>query len=77
MPPQDATAKDKTTFLVLGILLGTLGIHNFYAGYTAKGVIQLCLTVLSCGILSIATWIWGIVEALTVDRDARGVPFRK
>lgn len=73
----DGNAKDKTTFLVLGILLGTLGVHNFYAGYTAKGVIQLCITVLSCGVLSVIPWIWGIVEAVTVDKDASGVPFKK
>ncbi|MBR6733430.1 MAG: TM2 domain-containing protein [Kiritimatiellae bacterium] len=74
---QDGTAKNKTTFLVLGILLGEFGVHNFYAGYTAKGILQLCLTVLSCGILAFVSWIWGIIEAVTVDKDASGVPFSK
>ena len=75
--PYDGKAKDKTTFLVLGILLGALGVHNFYAGYTAKGVIQLCITVLSCGFLGVVSSIWGIIDAVTVDKDASGVPFRK
>ena len=74
---QGGTAKDKTTFLVLGILLGALGIHNFYAGYTVKGVIQLCLSIVSCGILAPVSSVWAIVEALTVETDASGVPFRK
>jgi len=30
---------------LLGILLGGLGIHNFYLGYTSKGIIQLVLTI--------------------------------
>ena len=76
-PPIDSKAKDKTVFLVLGILLGSLGIHNFYAGYTGKGIIQLCISVLSCGFLAIISTIWGIIDALTVEKDASGVPFKK
>jgi len=30
---------------LLGIFLGGLGIHNFYLGYTTKGIIQLIMTV--------------------------------
>ena len=73
----DSKPKDKTTFLVLGILLGSLGIHNFYAGYMAKGIVQLCISVLSCGFLAVVSSIWGIIDALTVDKDASGVPFKK
>lgn len=29
---------------LLGIFLGSLGIHNFYLGYMTKGIIQLLLT---------------------------------
>ena len=35
---------------LLGIFLGTLGVHNFYLGYTNKAVVQLLITVLSCGV---------------------------
>lgn len=73
----DSNAKDKTTYLVLAIFLGSLGIHNFYAGYTAKGVIQLCITLCSCGVLAIVSSIWGIIEGVTVENDASGKPFRR
>jgi TM2 domain-containing membrane protein YozV len=32
-------------FIVLGLFLGCLGIHNFYAGYSAKGAVQLAVTL--------------------------------
>ena len=30
---------------LLGIFLGSLGIHNFYLGYTTKAIIQLSCTI--------------------------------
>lgn len=68
---------------LLGILLGSLGIHRFYLGYTTIGVIQLvlCLAgILTCGITSIVAWIWGLVEGIMIlmgkgiTVDAKGVP---
>ena len=73
----DVSTKDKTVYLILAILLGSLGIHNFYAGYAAKGVIQLLATLLSCGFLSLFVWIWAIVEGVTVEKDSDGRPFKK
>jgi hypothetical protein len=68
-------AKSRTTFIVLGIFLGMLGIHNFYAGYTSKAVGQLCLSVLTLGYLAIASWIWAIVEICIVEKDSAGIQF--
>lgn len=36
--------KSKLTAGLLGIFLGGLGIHNFYLGYTGKGIAQICLS---------------------------------
>ena len=41
--------KSKVAAGILGILLGALGVHNFYLGYTGKGVAQLLISVLSLG----------------------------
>ncbi|MBM3867504.1 MAG: TM2 domain-containing protein [Verrucomicrobia bacterium] len=60
--------------MVLAILLGELGIHNFYIGNTKRGVIQLAVSLLTCFIGAIPMWIWAVVEALTVKKDAKGVP---
>lgn len=71
--------KSKVAAGILGILLGSLGIHNFYLGYTGKAVAQLLISVLSCGILATVSGIWGLVEGImiltgSIDRDADGVP---
>ena len=42
-------AKSKLAAGLLGIFLGSLGVHNFYLGYTGKAWGQLLLTVLSFG----------------------------
>ena len=62
---------------VLGILLGGLGVHRFYLGYTNIGIIQILVTVFTCGLGSI----WGFVEGILIlvknDNfltDANGVP---
>ena len=39
--------KSKVAAGVLGILLGALGVHNFYMGHTGKGIAQLLITLLS------------------------------
>jgi TM2 domain-containing membrane protein YozV len=74
-PVSGTTYKSRTTYIVLGIFLGALGIHNFYAGYTGRAVGQLCLTVLTLGILSMVSWVWAIVEICIVEKDSTGQRF--
>lgn len=68
--------KSRVTFILLGIFLGGLGIHNFYAGYSGKGVAQLLITLFLWWtfIAPIAVMIWYIIEVCTVDQDAYGNP---
>ena len=68
-------AKDRVAYVLLAVLLG-FGIHNFYAGYNNRAIIQLLVSILTCGIGWIFMWIWGIVEACTVTQDANGVRFK-
>ena len=70
----DTPSKSKVAFVLLGVFLGSLGIHNFYIGRTKQGVIQLLISVLSVGMLSFASWIWAIVDICTINADANGVP---
>ncbi len=77
MPVQgNQIAKDRVAYILLAVFIGHLGIHNFFAGYTSRGVIQLVITIVTCGIGGIATWIWAIIEAITVTKDANGVDFK-
>jgi TM2 domain-containing membrane protein YozV len=69
-------AKNRMTFIVLGILLGALGVHNFYAGYRGKATAQLCISVLTLGLASPMSWVWAVIDVSTVDRDFDGVKFQ-
>ena len=62
---------------LLGILLGGLGVHRFLLGYTAIGVVQIIVTILTCG----AGHLWGLIEGIMIlaraepfTRDAQGRP---
>ena len=72
----DPAAKNRMTFIVLGVLLGAFGAHNFYAGYRGKGAAQLCLSVLTLGLGSPMSWVWAVIDVWTIDRDGRGIKFR-
>ena len=74
-------AKSKIAAGLLGIFLGALGVHNFYLGYTGKAVAQLLISILSCGTLSWASAIWGLVEGIliltgSINTDGNGNPLK-
>lgn len=50
------SSKDWLTTLLLCFFLGALGVHSFYAGKTAIGVIQL-ITLGGCGIWSLIDFV--------------------
>lgn len=71
--------KSKLASGLLGIFLGSLGVHNFYLGYTGKAVAQLLITILSCGALSVVSGVWGLIEGImilagSITIDAEGKP---
>jgi TM2 domain-containing membrane protein YozV len=61
-------AEKKIPAGILAILLGGLGIHKFYLGYTKEGVIQLILGF-ACGIGSVIGIIEGIIYLTKSDDD--------
>ena len=78
--PYDPQAKSKLAAGLLGIFLGGFGVHRFYLGYTKIGVIQLIVTIFTCGIGSI----WGFVEGILYlvgangyTTDSEGRPLRE
>jgi TM2 domain-containing membrane protein YozV len=62
--------KSRVDYILLGIFLGALGVHNFYAGYKKRALIQLSISVGTLFFGAIAVWLWALVEICTVDRDA-------
>ena len=68
-------SRSKIAAGLLGVFLGGWGIHNFYLGYTTKGVIQIVVTIITCGIGAI----WGFIEGIlilvgSINTDADGNP---
>ena len=68
---ENTAAKSRTTYILLALFLGTLGVHNFFSGHTKHGVIKLVLLV-ACGLGLLVNPIWSIVEMITVKQDAQG-----
>ena len=76
--------KSKLAAGLLGIFLGSLGVHNFYLGHTGKAVAQLLMTLLSIGLFAPVSALWGFSEGIAIlcarpgqppwGVDARGVP---
>ena len=66
--PYPSTAKNKVAAGLLGIFLGSLGIHKFYLGYSKEGVIMLLVTLLGSlltfGLAAAAMQIIGIIEGV-------------
>lgn len=74
-----SSSKSRVTFVLLGLFLGTFGIHNFYAGYIGRAVAQLLITLLTPLILGFFSFIlilgvgvWVLVEICTVTQDSQG-----
>lgn len=65
-PPQD---NKKVLAGVMGILFGGLGIHKFILGYTKEGLLQILITVVTCGVGSILGLIEGIIYLTKSDEE--------
>ena len=67
--------------LLLAFFLGPFGIHNFYLGYTTKGIIQLVISLTVVGL--IVTGIWAFIDFIMLIMrsgsyacDAQGQPLQ-
>ena len=77
--PQATPASDKNKMVagILAILLGSLGIHKFYLGYTKEGIIMLAVTLvggmltfgLASGAMSVIALVEGIMYLTKTDQD--------
>ena len=56
--PAAGGGKSQLIALILVILVGGLGIHRFYLGYTTIGIIQL-LTLGGCGV-------WALIDLVRI-----------
>jgi TM2 domain-containing membrane protein YozV len=54
---------------ICGILLGAWGVHKFILGYTTEGIIQIVITLVTCGIGGIVGIEEGIIYLTKTDED--------
>ena len=74
------SSKSKIVAGLLGIFLGGIGVHNFYLGFTGKGIAQAALFVAGCAIpgLGLVPAIWGLIEGIIIltsndPKDSEGM----
>jgi len=69
MSDKPAGAEKKIAAGICGILIGGLGVHKFILGYTKEGIIQIVISVCTCGIGGIIGFIEGIIYLTKSDED--------
>ena len=75
--PKGREPRSKMAAALLGIFLGAWGVHNFYLGNTQRGIIQIVVTIVTCGIGGL----WGFIEGImiltgSINTDADGNPLK-
>jgi len=60
---------DKMVAAILAILLGGFGVHKFIMGKTSTGIIQLVLTVVTCGLSSVIGLVEGVIYLTKSNED--------
>lgn len=66
------STKSKVTAILLAVLLGAFGAHNWYLGKRKKAIIQTILGISVIGLY--ISWIWAILEIFTgkLNTDSEG-----
>ncbi|WP_238380288.1 TM2 domain-containing protein [Salinispora tropica] len=74
--PAGVSDRSKVVAGVLQILLGGFGIGRFYMGDTRTGVIQLIVSLITCGFGAL----WGLIDGILIlvngGVDGQGRPLR-
>jgi TM2 domain-containing membrane protein YozV len=84
-PTAVTVAKSRGVYIILGILFGAFGFHNFYSGHNLSGGIKIGIILLAF-VLDAATsfytgWslvalviceLWALLEIMVVSTDASG-----
>lgn len=55
------TGKSRGVFCILALILGSIGLHYFYAGKTVGGILTILLMCVTCGAWAIIPLLQGII----------------
>lgn len=77
-PRSENQSRSRIVYILLGVFFGILGIHNFYAGRTYRGLWQLLITLFTGWFLLplLAVWVWSIVDICVISTDGDGTKFK-
>lgn len=72
--------KSRLAYILLALFFGGLGVHNFYAGRTTRGLMQLVILLGSIPLMLavigfLTVWIppiWALWDIVAVNRDGDG-----
>ena len=69
-------ARSRSIYIVMALLLGGFGVHNFYAGRTLRGLLQACVSIagyfLAPSYSLPVLLIWILFDIVTVTEAADG-----
>ncbi|MBQ0960343.1 TM2 domain-containing protein [Ideonella sp. 4Y11] len=84
-PPTVKISKSRGAYIILGILFGYIGFHNFYSGHNLRGAVKFGVFILTFALdastrfytgFSIVAMVifalWSLIEIVTVKNDAAG-----
>lgn len=69
--------KSKLVAVLLAFFIGSIGIHDFYLGYTRNGIIKIVLTVCT----GVGGSIWALIDFIrlltgSINKDANGIDLK-
>lgn len=67
--PKPQQENKKVVAGIFALLLGSLGIHKFYLGYTTEGIIQIVISIVTCGIGGVIPFVEGILYLVKSDEE--------
>ncbi|MBR1811417.1 MAG: NINE protein [Clostridia bacterium] len=76
--PQPPRQRSRLIAAFLALFFGAFGLENFYLGDSTLGVLQILVTLVTCGF---GGTIWGFVDAIKLltykkNADAYGIPLK-
>lgn len=67
--PKPTEENKKVLAGIMGILFGGFGVHKFILGYNQEGIIQLVVSVVTCGLFSLVGFVEGIIYLTKSDEE--------
>jgi TM2 domain-containing membrane protein YozV len=68
--PQTPVQENKKIMAgVLALLVGGIGVHKFVLGYTKEGIIQIVISICTCGIGGLIPFIEGIIYLTKTEEE--------